>query len=77
MEEILKYHRLKGKFADSIKNDRITAMSIEEESIVIGTEYGFVHTLNFFGDIFKSFKAHDRSINDVSVDFNGSTIARF
>ena len=76
MEEVLKYHRLQGKLADSIKSDKITAISIEEESIILGTEEGFVHIVNFNGDIYKSYKAHDRSINDISVDCNGSTVAR-
>jgi WD40 repeat protein len=76
MEEVLKYHRLQGKLQDSLKSERITAMSIEENSIVLGTEDGFVHLMSLNGDILRSFKAHDRAVNDISVDNAGTAIAR-
>lgn len=58
------------------KDDKITAASIELNSVVLGTEDGFVHVLSFSGKLLKSIKAHDRPINAISVDGSGHTIAR-
>ena len=61
---------------DIFKTDKITAASIELNSIVVGTEDGFVHVLSFTGKLLKSIKAHDRPVNAISVDGSGHTIAR-
>ena len=58
------------------RNDKITAASIELNSIVVGTDDGFVHVLSFSGKLLKSIKAHDRPVNAISVDGSGHTIAR-
>jgi WD40 repeat protein len=59
-----------------LKESKITAASIELNSIILGTEDGFVHVLSFKGDLVKSIKAHDRPVNSISVDNSGHTIAR-
>ena len=61
---------------DIFRNDKISAASIELNSIVVGTEDGFVHVLSFSGKLLKSIKAHDRPVNAISVDGSGHTIAR-
>ena len=73
--EVLKYHRMEGKLSQTIKSDRVTCLSVAEDTIAIGTEEGFIHVVSLAGDIFKSFKAHDRAVNDVSIDNAGTTIA--
>lgn len=75
--ETLKYHRVREDLSDIFSRDKITASSIELNSIVLGTEDGFVHVLSFNGKLIKSIKAHDRPVNAVSVDGSGHTIARF
>ena len=74
-DETLKYHRVEGILINTIQSDRITCLSIAEESVALGTEEGFVHIISLNGDIVKSFKSHDRSINDISIDNSGTTIA--
>lgn len=79
-DPILKYYTLasagqKGQLQDMLSSERITAARIETNAIVLGTEEGFVHVLSFAGQLIKSFKAHDRPVNDISVDNHGLTIA--
>ena len=74
--ETLKYHRVQENLPEILSRDKITASSIELNSIVLGTEYGYVHVLSFNGQLIKSIKAHDRPVNFVSVDGSGHTIAR-
>jgi len=74
-DEILKYHRVEGKLAQSIESDRVTCLKIAEDTVLYGTEEGSVHLMNLTGDILKSFpREHDRSVNDVSIDDSGNTI---
>ena len=74
--ETLKYHRVQENLPEIFRRDKITASSIELNSIVLGTDDGYVHVLSFNGKLIKSIKAHDRPINAVSVDSGGHTIAR-
>ena len=74
--ETLKYHRVQENLPEICSRDKITASSIELNSIVLGTEDGYVHVLSFNGKLIKSIKAHDRPINAVSVDSSGHAIAR-
>lgn len=74
--DILKYHRVKEIIPDILKHDKITAASIEVNSILLGTEQGYVHLLGFDGQLVKTIKAHDRAVNGVSVNNSGHTIAR-
>jgi hypothetical protein len=59
-----------------LDRDKITAATIELNSIVLGTHDGYVHVLSFTGELVKSIKAHDRPVNAISVDGSGHTIAR-
>jgi WD40 repeat protein len=59
-----------------LDGDKITAATIELNSIVLGTHDGYVHVLSFTGELVKSIKAHDRPVNAISVDGSGHTIAR-
>jgi len=79
--QILKYHRCqalqqKGKLGAGLqKNDRFTACSATAIGLVIGTHGGFLHLLSLKGGIVKTFRPHDRPINDISVDSTGQSIA--
>ena len=60
---------------ETVKDHRVTAMDLSEENLVVGMEDGHVHIVNFStGQILKSFRPHDRAVNDVSVDNAGTTI---
>ena len=60
----------------TLGSDKITAGSIELNSIVLGTEDGYVHVMSFSGNLVKSTKVHDRPVNSISVDSSGHTVAR-
>jgi len=76
IEEILKYHRLhRSKVGDLSKNDRFTASALHATGLVLGTHEGYLHVIGFKGGILKSFRPHDRPINDISVDSSGQSIA--
>lgn len=76
-DSVLKYTYLSqsSQLQATLVRERVTAARIETNAIVLGTEEGFVHVLSFSGGLLKSFKAHDRPVNDVSVDNHGLTIA--
>lgn len=75
-DEILKYHRLqRNKVGELLKQDRFTASSINSTGIVVGTHDGFIHVMGLKGGLIKSFRPHDRPINDISVDSSGQSIA--
>ena len=60
---------------ETVQEHRVTALDLSEENIVVGTEDGHVHIVNHSsGEILKSFRPHDRAVNDVSVDNAGTTI---
>lgn len=72
----MKYASLQSPhLQDVLIKERITAAHIETNAIILGTEQGFVHVMSFAGQLIKSFKAHDRPVNDVSVDNHGLIIA--
>lgn len=75
MDEVFKYHRIQGKLSDILKKDRITACVYESNSIILGTEEGFIHVFNLDGSNGISLKPHDRPINCISVDNGKSVIA--
>lgn len=72
---VLKYHRLQGKIPELLRQDNITTTCIEANSIILGTFEGYVHVISFIGEIIKSFRPHDKPINNISVDSTGYTIA--
>ena len=74
LDDTLKYHRVEGALNDTIERTRITCISNSEEVMAIGTEDGFVHIISLSGSIERSFKAHDRSVNDISIDQAGTSI---
>jgi hypothetical protein len=63
---------------DIFKKEKVTATSLESDYIVLGTENGFLHIINFSGQVVKSARLHKKPINSISVDLDGDlTILRY
>ena len=60
-----------GALQDIFKNEKVTAANLETDHIVLGTENGFLHIINFSGQVVKSARLHKRAINSISVDLDG------
>jgi len=60
-----------GALQDIFKKEKVTAANLETDHIVLGTENGFLHIINFSGQIVKSARLHKRAINSISVDLDG------
>jgi len=56
---------------DIFKKEKVTAANLETDHIVLGTENGFLHIINFSGQVVKSARLHKRAINSISVDLDG------
>lgn len=77
MEDLLKFQRIEGVFDSIVKDDRICCSNIDTNHIVLGTESGKLHVINFHGKQLKSFRPCKTPITDIDVDYsNGLTIAR-
>eukprot|EP01041_Mallomonas_annulata_P004788 gene4788-9542_t len=74
MDSILKYNRIQGKLIDAVQQDKISAVTIGENLIIVGTNEGFVHIASFTGQIIKSYKAHEKAVNAMSLDNLGTTL---
>jgi hypothetical protein len=72
----LNHFKIQGKIEDIVKNDDITAACLEENSLIIGTQSGYIHIISLTGMIIKTMKSHDRAVNAIDVDNNGLTIFR-
>ena len=59
-----------------LQNDRITSATVENNTILLGTESGHIHVIHLDKDDIKTIHAHDRAVNAISVDLNGYFIAR-
>lgn len=59
-----------------MKHDRITAATIDLNSIILGTEEGFIHIAGLDKPSIITLKSHDRAVNDLSIDSNGQILAR-
>ena len=56
----------------------MTSARLETDHIVLGTESGFIHIINFSGQLVRSARLHKRAINSISVDLDGDLyILRF
>jgi hypothetical protein len=75
LSDLMKYHRLKGKISEIIRDDKISAVSIEENALILGTIRGFVHVVSFAGHTIRSFRAHKQAVRSVSVDNVGLSVA--
>eukprot|EP01032_Pedospumella_encystans_P022347 gene22347-25315_t len=71
MDDVLKYQRIEGALQDIFKKEKVTAANLETDHIVLGTENGFLHIINFSGQVVKSARLHKRAINSISVDLDG------
>lgn len=61
---------LQGPLDDVFKSEKICASCIDTNVLVLGTESGMIFIVNFSGQIIKSLKAHNKPVNDISVDNN-------
>lgn len=68
---------MKGNFSDIFEKEVITIACLEENTLIIGTENGFIYIFSFSGKLLKKYKAHEDKINGISVDNTGQTIFRF
>jgi WD40 repeat protein len=88
MDDILKYHRIQGRIQEILQSgDKISTSYLENSTLLLGTESGYVHICNLGGSsagnngiagtgtLVHSLKCHDRSVNSISSDSNGIHIA--
>jgi hypothetical protein len=69
---------LQGALSDIFAREKVTAANLESDHIILGTESGVLHIINFSGQVVKSAKLHKRAINSISVDLDGElTILRY
>lgn len=66
--DVLKYNRVQGKLVDVLKADKISAITVGENALVIGTFEGLIHVTSFTGQTIKTYKVHNKRINDLSLD---------
>eukprot|EP01038_Epipyxis_sp_PR26KG_P008152 gene8152-11033_t len=72
---ILKFQRLEGAIEGVLRNEKICAVAIDTNNIVIGTESGGLFIISLSGQLIRSYRAHDKPINKISIDAtNGVTV---
>ena len=80
-EPHLKYLRLGGKVADSLrrsdqsKAERATDLDANEKLLALATERGAVHVLDLSGGSIRRFDAHSMPVHAVHIDQDGEHIA--
>lgn len=74
---LLKYHRFENNDLDDIlRDDRVSSSVLTHDSIIIGTDSGYIYIINLTGgQISRTFKSHDRPVNCISVDRQNQIIA--
>ena len=60
---------------DILACDKVTCCRLENSTLHLGTESGYLHIISMAWTSVKSIRVHDRSINDISTDSNGLNIA--
>lgn len=60
-----------GALTDLFTKERVCSANIETDHLILGTESGFLHIINFSGQVVKSARLHKRAINSISVDLDG------
>ena len=66
---------MQGRVQDLLAADKVTCCRLENSTLHLGTESGYLHIVNMGWTSVKSIRVHDRSINDISVDSHGINIA--
>ncbi|KAI5983094.1 hypothetical protein EDD15DRAFT_2318116 [Pisolithus albus] len=74
-EPTLKYERMTGPINDLLKKDSISAISVSNKLIAVGTHGGIVHVLDMTGKRIKSYKPHQASISDMEMDHTADFVA--
>ncbi|KAI6017010.1 hypothetical protein BKA83DRAFT_347458 [Pisolithus microcarpus] len=74
-EPTLKYERMTGPINDLLKKDSISAVSVSNKLVAVGTHGGIVHVLDMTGKRIKSYKPHQASISDMEMDNTADFVA--
>ncbi|KAI6166436.1 hypothetical protein EDD17DRAFT_1471219 [Pisolithus thermaeus] len=74
-EPTLKYERMTGPINDLLKKDSISAISVSNKLVAVGTHGGIVHVLDMTGKRIKSYKPHQASISDMEMDNTADFVA--
>lgn len=81
IEPKLKYIRLSSENLQSIlTNDAASCIAVHPKFVCLGTQYGTIHLLDHQGNIIRSNRPtplpkHTISVNQISIDYAGETIA--
>ncbi|KII94565.1 hypothetical protein PLICRDRAFT_97705 [Plicaturopsis crispa FD-325 SS-3] len=67
-EPALKYERIGGSLQDLLKKDSASALAIANKTLALGTHGGIIHILDLTGKRLKSYKPHQASVFDLSMD---------
>ncbi|KAJ3028093.1 UNVERIFIED_CONTAM: Vacuolar protein sorting-associated protein 41 [Siphonaria sp. JEL0065] len=73
-EPVLKYQRLSGTLADTLKKDAVSTMSVSDRFLAVGT-HCVVHILDLSGNNVKRFECHSACVNDICIDTSGEFVA--
>ncbi|ORY38239.1 hypothetical protein BCR33DRAFT_741746 [Rhizoclosmatium globosum] len=74
-EPMLKYQRLSGTLAETLKKDAVSTMAVSDRFLALGTHWGVVHILDLSGNNVKRFECHSATINDICIDTAGEFVA--
>ncbi|RKO93321.1 hypothetical protein BDK51DRAFT_11338, partial [Blyttiomyces helicus] len=74
-EPKLKYHRLAGTLAETLKKDAVSTMAVSDRFLALGTHWGVVHILDLIGTDVKRFESHSATVTDLCIDLNGEFVA--
>ncbi|KAJ3308452.1 Vacuolar protein sorting-associated protein 41 [Blyttiomyces sp. JEL0837] len=74
-EPKLKYQRLAGTLAETLKKDAVSTMAVSDRFLALGTHWGVVHILDLNGNDVKRFECHSATVNEISIDTNGEYVA--
>ncbi|KAJ7583660.1 vacuolar assembling protein VPS41 [Mycena floridula] len=73
-EPALKYERILGNIPELLKKDSASALAISNNIVALGTHAGFLHILDLSGKRIRSYRHHNASIVDISMDSTGDWI---
>ncbi|KAJ8075963.1 Vacuolar protein sorting-associated protein 41 [Marasmius tenuissimus] len=73
-EPALKYERIVGDLPTIFKKDSGSAIAMSKQYMILGTHTGFLHLFDLSGKRIKSFKPHQASVVDISVDSTGDFV---
>ena len=74
-EPQLRYQRLGGDVTKILEKDAASCMVLHEKYLALGTHYGTVYQMDFYGNETACFTAHTGTVTELSIDTTGEWLA--